>query len=126
MQKPIFAAMLLLSFSCFAADQKDPYPGSGGLFLGTPSQEDIASGRAVYKPERFATFVLGATTKSQVVEALGVPAGWSREPNMTSMLEYDYVDAEGMMGMRRVRAIFLHFDKKMVLTKIDLPDAEGG
>lgn len=105
----------------------DPYPGSGGLFLGTPSRAEIDSGKVNFSKNRFASFKIGATTKSEVVKALGAPAGWSTEADGTSQLEYDYVSpvnpltAQFGMPMRRVMHTFFSFDASKVLTRITYP-----
>ena len=105
----------------------DPYPGSGGLFLGTPNQAEINSGKINFSKDRFASFKIGATTKADVVKALGAPAGWSTDANGKSQLEYDYVSpvdpmtAKFGMPMRRVMHTFFSFDTSKVLTRITYP-----
>ena len=116
-------ALLLCSSVAAAGEGKDPYPGSGGMFLGTPSHEDVQSGRAVYTPERIASLKVGVTTKHQVVELLGKPANWSSETDGTSQLGYDFVAAEGMFGMRQVVRLSLSFNEHMVLTEIEAPES---
>ena len=120
---------LILAFTCALAfvscagtsNLGDPYPGSGGGFFGTPSEKDIQSGRAIFGPEKCSAFTVGQSTKAQVVEKLGRPAGWSTERDGTSVLEYDYVEAAGTFGMRRVIATFFSFDRSLTLFKIKCP-----
>jgi hypothetical protein len=102
----------------------DLYVGSGGSFLGTHSEEDIQSGRAIFSPEKCSDFSVGKTTKGEVVEKLGHPVGWSTEPDGTSLLEYDYVQSTGTLGMRQVIATFFSFDRSLVLFKIKCPGFE--
>ena len=107
----------------------DPYPGSGGLFLvGAPSRAEVESGKANFSEKRFASFKVGVTTKLEVVQALGAPAGWSTEADGTSQLEYDYVTpvdpltAQFGMPMRRVVHTFFTFDaSRHVLTDVIYP-----
>lgn len=110
-----------LSASSFATTPIDPYPGSGGYFMGTPSEADIQSGRAIFTDEKCSGFSIGLTAKADVVAKLGPPAGWSSERDGTSLLEYDFVEASGMMGMRRVIAATFNFDHGMKLYKIACP-----
>jgi hypothetical protein len=123
-----FMRQLLAAISIFAlvscagsSNPRDPYPGSGGAFLGTPSDKDIKSGRALFTAEKCSAFKVGETTKAEVVEKLGGPAGWSTERDGTSILEYNYVEATGAFGMRRVTATFFSFDRSMMLFKIKCP-----
>lgn len=113
--------------SSTSSPSPDPYPGSGGLFLGTPSRSDVESGKANFSKKRFASFKIGATTKSEVVAALGAPAGWSTKADGASQLEYDYVtpvdplSARFGMPMRSVMHTFLSFNASRVLTRITYP-----
>jgi hypothetical protein len=118
----ITALLFSLSLATLAAGQTDPYPGSGGLFLGTPTQEEIASGKIDFDKSKFAALKIGTTTKNEVVAALGKPAGWLANEDHTSQLEYDYVGPNNAAGMRRIAHVFFTFDKKMVLTRIDYPE----
>jgi hypothetical protein len=104
----------------------DPYTGSGGLFLGTPCQSDVDSGRIDFSVERFASFRIGSTTKAQVIAALGKPAGWLTQPDGTLMLEYDYVGPKELLGMRRVLHPSFTFNKENVLTRMDYPGSDSG
>lgn len=99
----------------------DPYPGSGGLFLGTPDRKDVDSGRINFTPERFASFKVGSTTKAQVAALLGKPAGWLTETNGTSQVEYDYVEPGGVSELRKIIYVFFTFDDKRVLTRLTYP-----
>lgn len=118
--------VLLILLWVFAATSvagtlPDPYSGSGGAFLGTPSEQDIQSGRAIFGPEKCSSFTVGKTTKLEIIEKLGRPAGWSTERDGTSLLEYDYVEPAEMFGMQRVIATFFNFDRSLMLFKIKCP-----
>ena len=100
---------------------QDPYAGSGGLFLGTPSREDIESGRIDFTAERFAAFKTRTTTKAELAGALGRPAGWMTNPDGSSQLEYDYIETTRFMGMRQVMHTFFIFDPKGILVRVRYP-----
>ena len=121
----VFSILFLAALSGCASipsqTPDDPYPGSGGVFLGTPSQKDIDSGKIDFTTERFASFKIGVTTKTEVVNALGEPAGWRTKPNGTSQLEYDYVDAPSALGMRQVIYTFFTFDSAKLLSRVTYP-----
>lgn len=126
MNSKIFTLSVLLCRSVVAWPQEpqkvvDPFPGSGGLFLGTPSAERIASGSIDFTTKRFDSFKVGTTTKAEVVKILGKPAGWMSDPDGKSQLEYDYIEAPGSLGMRRVMYTFFTFNSAMVLTRISYP-----
>jgi hypothetical protein len=104
-----------------SSDTADPYPGSGGLFFGTPDRENVDSGRIDFTPERFASFKVGSTTKAQVTSLLGKPDGWLTETNGTSQLEYDYVEPGEASALRKIIYAFLTFDDKRVLTRVKYP-----
>ena len=108
-----------------SSDTSDPYPGSGGLFLGTPDRKDVDSGRINFTPERFVSFKIGSTTKAQVTALLGKPAGWLTETNGTSQLEYDYVEPGGASDLRKIIYVFFTFDDKRVLTRLTYPDYDS-
>jgi hypothetical protein len=120
-------ALCVPSTAQSSSPSPDPYPGSGGLFLGTPSQSKIDSGKFNFSKSRFASFKIGVTTKSEVVKALGAPAGWTTDADGKSQLEYDYVSpvdpmtAKFGMPMRRVMYTFFSFDASRVLTRITYP-----
>src|SRR6266700_1074238 len=97
-----------------STNTSDPYPGSGGLFLGTPDRKEVDSGRINFTPERFASFKVGSTTKAQVTALLGKPAGWLTNPDGTSQLEYDYVEAGGVSDLRKIVYAFFTFDGNRV------------
>lgn len=118
----ITALLFALSLATLAAGQTDPYPDSGGMFLGTPTQEEITSGKINFDKNKFAALKIGTTTKSEVVAVLGKPAGWQTNEDHTSQMEYDYVGPKNGAGMRRIANVFFTFDKNMVLTKIDYPE----
>jgi hypothetical protein len=99
----------------------DPYPGSGGLYLGTPSKADIESGRAVFDPAKFSSFQVGTTTKREVVAALGEPANWKSNPDGTSELGYNYVAPEPS-AFRRIKEARFTFNRNYVLSGVELPD----
>ncbi len=91
MKKLLIASITTaLLAGCAGTGGKDPYPGSGGLFLGTPSAADIKSGRSVYDAGKFTPFKVGVTTKQDVVDRLGKPAWWDSKGDSSS-LGYDYV-----------------------------------
>ena len=113
--------VLLCSAVAIAGESKDPYPGSGGLYMGAPSHEDVQSGRSVYSEEKISSLKVGVTTKQQAVDIFGEPANWSHEPDGTSMMEYAFVEAEGMLGLRRIVRLQLSFDKHLLLSKIQAP-----
>lgn len=98
----------------------DPYPGSGGLYFGTPSKADVESGRAVLGEAKYSSFQIGTTTKRQVVEKLGEPANWTTNPDGTSQLGYSYVQRERVM-FRQVKEARFTFDRNLVLTEMRLP-----
>lgn len=116
--------LLLCTAGASAASYQDPYAGSGGLFMGTPSDTDIQSGRSVYIPEKLASLKVGVTTKQEVVDALGEPANWSSKPDGTSTLGYDFVSANEMFGMRKVLRASFAFDRDLVLSEIDAPESD--
>ncbi|SRR6266704_2721460 len=103
----------------------DPYPGDGGLFLGTPDRKDIDSGRINFTSEKFASLKIGSTTKAQVAALLGKPAGWLTKPDGTSQLEYDYVEPGGASDLRKIIYVFFTFDGKRVLTRLSYPDYDS-
>lgn len=120
--------LMILLFLCtatgaFAGSLKDPYPGSGGLFLGTPSDEDVQSGRSVYTPDKLAPLTVGVATKQEVVDLLGKPANWSSEPDGSSELGYNFVSTHEMFGMREVLRASFTFDKHLILSRINAPEA---
>lgn len=116
--------LLLFCAADVSADSlKDPYPGTGGLFLGTPGDEDIQSGRSVYTSDRFAPLAVGVTSKQEVVDLLGKPANWSSNPDGTSELGYNFVSSQEMFGMREVLRASFTFDKDLILTRVDAPQA---
>jgi len=119
----LIISLLLCTAGAFAGSLKDPYPGSGGLILGTPSDQDVQSGRSVYTPGKLASLKVGVTTKQEVVALLGEPANWSTEPDGTSELGYDFVSTHEAFGLRKVLRASFTFDKNLVLFKIDAPDA---
>ncbi|SRR5258706_7791022 len=108
-----------------SADRSDPYPGSGGLFLGTPDRKDVDSGRIDFTPERFASFKIGSTTKAEVTGLLGKPAGWLTDTNGTSQLEYDYVAPGGVSDLRKIVHAFFTFDANRVFTRLTYPDYDS-
>lgn len=123
----VFVAILLIILCGCESElnqRSDPYPGSGGLSMGAPSQKDIDSGKIDFDPERFASFKIGVTTKSEVVRALGKPVAWRTSDNGTSQLEYTYIDPPGPLGMRRVMTTLFTFDAAKVLTRMWYPDYE--
>jgi hypothetical protein len=91
--------------------------GSGGVFYNSPSKADVASGRADYKPERFASFKVGQTTKREVMDTLGKPDGWLTKPDKTSSFSYAYVGPQGAYGMRSVVHVWFYFDDNQILTR---------
>ena len=115
--------LFLCTAGAFAGSLKDPTPGSGGLFLGTPSDGDVQSGRSVYTPDKLAPLTVEITTKQQVVDLLGKPANWSSEPDGSSELGYNFVSTHEMFGMREVLRASFTFDKHLVLSKINAPEA---
>jgi hypothetical protein len=121
----IFSALLICMCGC-ASDPSNPYSGSGGLFLGTPSKSAIESGKIDFSPSRFASFKVGVTTKKETVALLGKPAGWLTRADGTSQLEYDFVAPEIAPGMRRVMAVFLTFDANRLLTRLTYPGYDSG
>jgi len=116
--------LLLCAAGASAGSLKDPYPGSGGLMLGTPSDKDVQSGRSVYTPEKLAPLKVAITTKQDVVELLGEPANWSSETDGTSELGYNFVSTHEMFGMRKVLRATFTFDKNLILSKIDAPESD--
>jgi len=118
----LILALFLCTAGVLAGSLKDPYPGDGGLILGTPSDKDIQSGRSVYTPGKLAPLKVGITTKQEVVDLLGEPANWSSDADGTSELGYDFVSTHEMFGLRKVLRASLTFDKNLVLSKIDAPD----
>lgn len=118
-----FACVFLCSalVGCATSPVADPYPGTGGLFLGTPSAADIRSGRAIYDPAKFADFSVGRTTKQQVARSLGQPAWWQSKPDGTSSMGYDYVRRESFMGMQKIERAVFTFNSQMFLEKADYP-----
>lgn len=101
------------------ASADDPYPGDGGAMFGTP-QEMVGA----YDPSLFKNFKPGATTKSDVVKALGKPEMWFSETDGTSTLSYPYHrSAAGlqMLGMSQRVSVSFKFDAKKILTDIKLP-----
>ena len=106
-------------------DKSDPYPGDGGLFLGTPDRKEVDSGRINFTPERFASFKVGSTTKAQVVALLGKPAGWLTKGDGTSQFEYDYVEPGGVSDLRKIMYAFFAFDSNKVLTRVVYPDYDS-
>lgn len=121
--RQLLAAISIISLVSCAGSSKprDPYPGSGGVILGTPSEKDIKSGKALFTADKCSAFKVGETTKVEVVEKLGRPAGWSTERDGTSILEYDYIEATSAFGMQRVIATSFGFDRSMMLYKIKCP-----
>lgn len=126
MKSTIAVALCALLTACAVAPRQspDPYPGSGGLFLGTPSQAEIDSGRINFTPKRFSAFRVGATTKAEVVKKLGKPAGWMTKSDGTSELEYDYMGESLLPGMRRVIYTFFTFDSDRILSEMQYPGYE--
>ena len=116
--------LLLCTAGATAGSHQDPYAGSGGLFLGTPSDTDVQSGRSVFTPEKLALLKVGVTTKQEVVNSLGEPANWSSKPDGTSELGYNFVSTNEMFGMRKVLRASFTFDKDLVLSKIDAPESD--
>lgn len=116
-----FASTLIIGCSS-SSMLKDPYPGAGGLFLGTPSSEDIQSGRAVFDLAKFSSFKVGVTTKHDVVRRLGKPAWWDTASNGTSSMGYDYVRKESFLGMSKVERARFTFNSDLILSKADYPN----
>ncbi len=122
MRMTTLALLCILMTACAAGANPAAYDGSGGLLLGTPSDDDVKSGRANYDPSKFASFKVGASTKAQVITALGAPAYWHRKDDGTSELMYQYVEPGFMF--QKVVYVFFKFDASKVLTEIDDPDAK--
>jgi hypothetical protein len=122
---PVAATMQLSSPLVQSAGTLDPYPGSGGLFLGTPDRKDVDSGRINFTSERFASFQIGSTTKAQVTALLGKPAGWLTDTNGASELEYDYVEPGGASDLRKIMRAFFTFESNTVLTRLTYPNYDS-
>jgi hypothetical protein len=115
-------SVVLAGCSSFPSRAVDPYPGSGGLIMGTPSNADVDSGRAVFTEGKLDFAIVGKTTKSEVVTHLGRPAWWRTEKDGSSMMGYDFVEETPIIwGFRRVVRASFTFDKAMVLTRVDPP-----
>ena len=101
----------------------DPYPGSGGGFFGTPS------GPPTFKPERFAAFQVGVTTKAQVAAALGKPDGWVTRSDGTSQLEYAYAGpntSHGGLHLQQIVYAFFTFGPSRTLSQMQFPGHDEG
>lgn len=114
-------ALLLTGCASNPSPSTDPYPGSGGLFLGTPSQADVQSGRSVFTPGKIDFAKVGVTSKQDVVKTLGPPAWWQTKKDGTSTMGYDFVEVSGFMGMRKVVRASFTFSANLVLAAIDKP-----
>lgn len=114
-------AGLLLGACAGLPGADNPYPGSGGLYMGTPSKTDIESGRAVFNAVKFASFKPGVTTKKQVAAALGRPSNWRTLADGSSEMGYDYVDSRPSF-FRQVKEARFVFDPALVLKEMRLPD----
>lgn len=118
---PILFLAVLCGCGGASSQLSDPYPGSGGRFLGTPSQAAIDSGKINFTTARFSSFKIGVTTKAEVVDALGKPAGWHTKPDGSSMLEYDYIGASEPPGMRRIMYTMFFFNPDKILVRYTYP-----
>jgi hypothetical protein len=116
----ILVAICLVACSS-PSTRADPYPGSGGLFLGTPRAEDVRSGRSVFDVARFASFKVGTTSKQDVVKVLGPPAWWKSNPDSTSAMGYDFVRKESFLGMQKIERATFTFDSNLLLSKAEYP-----
>jgi hypothetical protein len=104
------------------ASPDDPYSGSGGALMGTP-----AAMLTTYDAKNFASFRVGVTTKTEVVQALGKPEAWNTDPDGTTHMYYSYhmaTPAAAMLGMVQRVGVGLTFDSKKLLIKIDLPKGQ--
>ena len=104
------------------ASADDPYSGSGGAIMGTP-----AAMLDCLRFKNFASFRVGTTTKSEVVQALGKPEAWDTDTDGTTHIYYGdkmSTPAAAILGMVQRVGVGLTFDLKRILTKIDLPKGQ--
>ncbi len=100
----------------------DPYSGTGGVLMGTPSAMLVT-----YDPRTFARFREGATTKAEIVKALGRPEAWTTEPNGVTHITYSYskpTPTAASVSMEQRVMVSFTFNSKRVLTAINLPKGQ--
>jgi hypothetical protein len=126
MRTPLLLILCLAISSCVSGPSGaptstpvgDPYPGSGGKFLGTPSFP------SKFDTSKFSAFQVGTTTKAQVATTLGKPDGWVTRNDATSQFEYAYAGETSRLAgqtMTKIVYVLFTFDANKTLVKLEYP-----
>src|SRR5215472_1432401 len=108
---------------CALPTADNPYPGSGGSLLRDLTAADIADARRMFDPDKLAAFHIGASTKREVVAALGAPDWWSTGENGYSRLEYVFHHKGGTVDEPGAVPATFVFDGKNILVDADYADS---
>jgi hypothetical protein len=103
-----FFLLIPMLYGCASFDGS----GSGGSFPPRSSEK--------FDVSRISSFIVGQTTKAQVIAVFGKPGLWETNKDGTSYLMYGFVGPGSPTMYQEVQATF-HFDSANVLTKIELP-----